>query len=305
MVSNFSFDGRVAVVTGAGRGIGRAYAQLLADRGASVVVNDLGGSKQGRGADPAPAATVASEIDSAGGTAVADQSDVSTTEGAETLIRTAVEQFGRIDVLVNNAGIVRWDTMPNVDADNVAANLAVHTLGSFHTARAAWPHMVEQEYGRIVMTTSTGMLGLRGNLAYATAKGGVVGLARTLATEGARHNIKVNLIAPAAFTRMASQDDEDLAEGAEIPQMAPDLVAPMVAFLAHENCPVSGEIYSAGGGRFARLFIASTEGYVHGGSDAPTIEDVADHWKQINDESGYDVPADLNAWSAAFLKHLG
>jgi len=305
MVSKLSFEGRVAVVTGAGRGIGRAYAQLLADRGASVVVNDLGGSKQGKGADPGPASAVASAISDAGGKAIADNSDISTTGGAETLVRAAVDQFGRIDVLVNNAGIVRWATMPNVDADNVSANLAVHTLGSFHTARAAWPHMVEQEYGRIVMTTSTGMLGLRGNLAYATAKGGVVGLARTLATEGAKHNIKVNLIAPAAFTRMASQNDEDLPDGEEMPEMSPDLVAPMVAFLAHEDCPVTGEIYSAGSGRFARLFIASTEGYVHSGSTPPTVEDVSEHWDQINDESGYDVPADLNAWSAAFLKHLG
>ena len=220
------------------------------------------------------------------------------------MVETAIRQFGRIDIIVNNAGIVRWANMPEVEAGDLGAHLAVHTLGSFHTARAAWPHMVEQQYGRIVMTTSTGMLGLRGNLAYATAKGGVIGLARTLAVEGAKHAIRVNCIAPAAFTRMASQDDEDLAVGAEMPQMSPELVAPMVAYLAHEDCSVSGEIYTAGGGRFARLFIASTEGYVHSGP-TPTVEDVVEHWTTINDETDYFVPADLNAWSSAFLKHLG
>jgi short-subunit dehydrogenase len=173
--------------------------------------------------------------------------------------------------------------------------------GSFNTTRAAWPHMVEQGYGRIVMTTSTGMLGLTGNLAYATAKGGVVGLMRTLAVEGAQHGIRANAIAPAAVTRMAGQSSDDPDEPA--PQMAPELVAPMVAYLAHEDCPVSGEIYVAGFGRFARLFIASTEGYVHGDA-APTVEDVAEHWATINDETGYFVPADLNAWSAAFTTHL-
>jgi short chain dehydrogenase len=177
----------------------------------------------------------------------------------------------------------------------------VHVMGSFNTTRAAWPHMVEQGYGRIVMTTSTGMLGLTGNLAYATAKGGVVGLMRTLAVEGAEHGIRANAIAPAAVTRMAGQSGDDPGEPA--PQMAPELVAPMVAYLAHEHCPVSGEIYVAGFGRFARLFIASTEGYVQGDA-APTVEDVAEHWAAINDERGYYVPADLNAWSAAFTAHL-
>jgi NAD(P)-dependent dehydrogenase (short-subunit alcohol dehydrogenase family) len=304
-VDEHRFEGRVAIVTGAGRGIGRAHALLLAARGASVVVNDLGGSKSGVGTDAEPAAGVAAEILDAGGAAVADHCDVATAAGAQALVDAAVERFGRLDILINNAGIVRWASMPDVDADDVQAHVAVHVLGSFNTARATWPHMVHQRYGRIVMTTSTGMLGLHANLAYATAKGAVIGLARSLATEGAAHGIKVNLIAPAAYTRMASQDpDENVGDAADqMPQMAPGLVAPMVAFLAHEECPVSGEIYAAGGGRFARLFIASTEGYVHGGSQ-PTIEDVADHWVAINDETGYSVPADLTAWSTSFMEHL-
>ena len=169
----------------------------------------------------------------------------------------------------------------------------MHVGGSFNTTRAAWPHMVEQGYGRIVMTTSTGMFGLPKNLSYATAKAAVIGLTRSLTTAGAAHGIKVNLIAPAAFTRMAGQPSDARRRR----EMSPDLVAPMVAFLAHEDCPVSGEIYAAGAGRFARIFIASTEGYVHPGP-APTIEDVAEHWATINDETGYYVPADLIDWSS-------
>jgi NAD(P)-dependent dehydrogenase (short-subunit alcohol dehydrogenase family) len=298
-MNEHSFEGRVAVVTGAGRGIGRAYALLLADRGARVVVNDLGGSREGVGADPEPATAVADEIDAAGGVAIADNSDVATPAGARGLVDAAVEQFGRLDILINNAGIVRWAGFPEADADNLASHLAVHVTGSFNTTRAAWPHMVEKEYGRVVMTTSAGMFGLPNNVSYAAAKGAVIGLTRSLTTAGAGHGIKVNLVAPAAMTRMAGQS----ADEAGSPQMSPDLVAPMVAFLAHEDCPVSGEIYAAGAGRFARIFIASTQGYVHAGSE-PTIKDVAENWATINDETGYYVPSDLPDWSAAFMAHL-
>jgi len=305
-VSTHSFEGRVAVVTGAGRGIGRAHALLLAERGARVVVNDLGSSMEGLGGDAGVAAAVAAEIVAAGGTATADSSDVATTAGAEALIGTAVEQFGRLDVLVNNAGIIRWAGLPDADSDNLQSHLAVHAVGSFNTTRAAWPHFVEQRYGRIVMTTSTGIFGLPTNVSYAAAKGAVIGLTRSLATAGATRGIKVNLIAPAASTRMAGRPTSGGDPGGDDAlgtPMSPDLVAPMVAFLAHEACPVSGEIYTAGAGRFARLFIASTQGYVHPTSE-PTIEDVADHWDMINDETGYFVPTDLMDWSATFMAHL-
>jgi NAD(P)-dependent dehydrogenase (short-subunit alcohol dehydrogenase family) len=299
-VDEFRFDGRVAIVTGAGRGIGRAYARLLAARGARVVVNDLGGSMEGEGADGGPAADAVAEIEAAGGVAAASVDDVSTPDGASALVDGAVEQFGRIDVLVNNAGIMRWAGMPDVDAEQLAQHLAVHVGGSFNTTRAAWPYMVDQQYGRIVMTSSTGMFGLPANTAYATAKAGVVGLTRSLSVAGKKHGITVNVIAPAAFTRMAGEaDDHDAAEA----RMPPDFVAPMVAYLTHEECPVTGEIYTAGAGRFARLFIASTDGYVHRGGE-PSVEDVADHWATINDETGYFVPTDLMDWSAAFTAHL-
>jgi NAD(P)-dependent dehydrogenase (short-subunit alcohol dehydrogenase family) len=257
-------------VTGAGRGIGRAYAELLAARGAHVVVND---------------------VDAEDG--VTDTNDVATEAGAAALIDRTFADCGRIDILINNAGIMEWARFPAVDAENLERHLAVHLGGAFHTTRAAWPHMVEQGYGRIVMTTSTGVFGLPTNSSYAAAKAAVIGLTRSISTAGAKVGIRANLIAPAATTRMAG--------GSGPPGMEPALVAPMAAFLAHEDCPVTGEIYTAGGGRFARLFIASTPGYVN---TEPSIENVAANWKAINDETGYFVPTDLMDWSAAFTAHL-
>jgi NAD(P)-dependent dehydrogenase (short-subunit alcohol dehydrogenase family) len=230
--------------------------------------------------------------------AFADSSDIATTAGADALVGAAVEHAGRIDILINNAGIMQWAGLPTADADHLSRHLAVHVTGSFNTARAAWPHMVERSYGRIVMTTSTGVFGLPNNLAYATAKGAVIGLTRSLATAGAGHGITVNAIAPAAVTRMSGAGGEALAE-----HMDPEFVAPMAAVLAHQACPVTGEIYTAGARRFARIFLASTEGYVHA-AGVPNVEDVVRNWAAINDESGYDVPADLMAWSAAFMAHL-
>jgi NAD(P)-dependent dehydrogenase (short-subunit alcohol dehydrogenase family) len=248
------------------------------------------------GSDSGPASAVAAEIADGGGAAVADTSDVATIEGARAVVDLAHDRFGRLDILINNAGIMRWADFPEGDEEHLERHLAVHVGGSFNTTRAAWPHMVDQRYGRVVMTTSSGLFGLPNNFSYAAAKGAVIGLARSLATAGAALGIKVNLIAPGAFTRMGGR-------GEAPPEMAPDLVAPMAAYLAHEDCPVNGEIYAAGFGRFARIFIAQTEGYV-APTPAPTIEDVAQHWAAINEEAGYYVPTDLNEWSAAFMGHL-
>jgi len=208
---------------------------------------------------------------------------VSIQDGGQAIIDNALDHFGRIDIVVNNAGIIRWGGLPEVDVANLERHLDVYLIGSFTTMWAAWPHFLEQGYGRVVLTTSTGMFGLDSNLSYTAAIAGVVGLARSAKIAGEPHGIKVNVIVPAARTA------ED--------------VAPMAAFLAHESCPVSGEIYTAGAGRFARLFIASTEGYLHRTGPA-TIEDIATNWATINDETGYFVPADLMDWSGRFLGHL-
>lgn len=298
------FDGRVAVVTGAGRGIGRAHALELAARGATVVVNDLGGTKEGAGSDPGPAHAVAAEITRAGGTAIADTSDVGSEAGCRALVAGAVEPFGRIDVVVCNAGISIFAGPEEADAGNLRRTLDVHVGGSFFTVLAAWPHLAERGLGRVVLTTSSGLFGLRDNLTYATAKGGIIGLARSLAVAGEPLGIKVNLLAPAATTRPSASAGPSLTAVAR-PDLDPALVSPMMAYLAHEDCPVTGEIYGAGGGRFTRLFIAETPGYVHSGTAAPAAEDVAAHWERINDVSGFSVPASLADWSARFLSHLG
>lgn len=284
-------------MTGAGRGLGRAYALLLAKRGASVVVNDLGTSMAGSGVDEGPAQQVAREIIDAGGSAVSDTNDVASPSSAAALIDATLDHFGRIDVLINNAGVIDWAGMPDIDDDNFGRHLAVHLGGSFLTTRAAWPHLVRQEYGRVVMTTSSGIFGLPNNTSYAAAKGGVIGLTRSLATAGTPHGIRVNAIAPAAGTRMAGNAADPAGP------MSADLVAPMAAYLAHESCPVTGEIYAAGAGRFARMVLAQVPGYVHPG-DAPTIEDIATQWDAINDERGFIVPNGLMAWSKMFLAHL-
>jgi NAD(P)-dependent dehydrogenase (short-subunit alcohol dehydrogenase family) len=198
--------------------------------------------------------------------------------------------------VVANAGIMRWARFPDVDLDDLSRHLEVHTVGSFLVCRAAWPHLVAAGHGRLVLTFSTGTLGLPGNTSYGVAKGGVLGLMRSLALAGRKVGIGASCIAPAASTRMAGEDGPDLPV---------EQVAPMVAYLAHPSCSASGEVYTAGGGRFARLFLGSTPGWVAGGSDArPTPEDVAAHWSAIADESGYAVPRDLIDWSAQFLSHL-
>jgi NAD(P)-dependent dehydrogenase (short-subunit alcohol dehydrogenase family) len=307
-LSTYTFQDRVAVVTGAGRGIGRSYAMLLAERGAKVVVNDLGGSTAGVGLDPAPAATVAEEIRSAGGISIPDSNDVSTVAGGQSLIDAAVAEFGRIDIVVNNAGNIIFGGLPEVDADNIQRHLAVHVMGSFNTTRAAWPHMLERNYGRIVLTTSTGMFGLPDNLGYAIAKSSMIGMAKSMSVSAGEHDIKINVIAPNAMTRMGGEPSEGMdalkrQQSPEARALDPALVAPLVAYLAHEACDVSGEIYVGGGGRFARAFVAVSEGYLMGDPDKATIEDVAENWAAINDVAGYYLPASLMDWAGRYFAH--
>jgi NAD(P)-dependent dehydrogenase (short-subunit alcohol dehydrogenase family) len=278
------FAGRVAIVTGAGAGLGRAHALLLADRGARVVVNDLGGSVRGEGGGPAAAEAVVEEITARGGVAVADASTVATAEGGSAIVRTALDSFGRVDIIVNNAGIVREGAFHKLTPGMFDAVLDVHLKGALHVTRAAWPLLRDQRYGRVVNTTSAaGLLGMFGESNYATAKAGLVGLTRALAIEGARRNIKVNAIAPVARTRMS----EDVLDGFEPDALDPGLVSPLVAWLAHEDCDASGEIFSAGGGRVARYFTAVTPGYF---KPDLTPEDVREHLGDICREDDYSVP---------------
>jgi NAD(P)-dependent dehydrogenase (short-subunit alcohol dehydrogenase family) len=283
-MAEIGFDGKVAIVTGAGGGLGRSHALLLASRGARVVVNDLGGSVSGEGSDKGPAEKVAQEIRDAGGEAVADGSSVSTPEGGEAIVQTALDAYGRVDIVVNNAGILRDKTFHNMTPDLLEPVIDVHLKGAFYVTRPAWVKMREQGYGRVINTSSnSGILGNFGQTNYGAAKMGLVGLTRVLAAEGAKHNIKANAIAPLARTRMT----EELM-GDAVAKLDPELVSPVVAWLAHEDCPVTGEVYTVGGGRVGRFFIGMTRGYYN---PKLTVEDVRDHWSEVRDEEGYTVPS--------------
>ena len=296
-MADLGFDGKVAIITGAGGGLGREHALLLASRGAQVVVNDLGGSVSGEGGDAGPAESVAREIEGLGGVAVADTSSVATPEGGAAIVQTAVDAFGRVDILVNNAGILRDKTFHNMTPDLVDPVIDVHLRGAFNVTRPAWVRMREQAYGRVVNTSSSsGILGNFGQANYGAAKMGLVGLTRVLAAEGAKYNIRVNALAPAARTRMTEDLLGPLAE-----RLDPRLVAPVVAWLVHEDCPVSGEVYSAGGGKVARFFIGLTKG--HFDPDL-SVEDVRDHFEEIRDPEGYTIPANPGEELSALMQHF-
>ena len=250
------FDDRVAVVTGAGRGLGREYARLLASRGARVVVNDSGGDLTGNGADAGPAEQVVNEIRSAGGEAVACSDSVATRDGGDAIVATALERYGRLDILIHNAGNVRRGSLTEMSHDDFDAVLDVHLRGAFNVLRPAFPGMCAAGYGRVVLTSSIG--GLYGNhdvANYAAAKAGVIGLSNVAALEGAAAGVTCNVIVPAAVTRMATGIDTSA-----YPPMGPELVAPVVGWLAHESCSVTGEIFIAMAGRVARAVVAESPG---------------------------------------------
>jgi NAD(P)-dependent dehydrogenase (short-subunit alcohol dehydrogenase family) len=297
------FDGRTAIVTGAGRGIGRAHALLLAERGARVVVNDLGSANSGDGSDPGPAERVAATIRAAGGDAVADASDVATTEGAAQLVGRAVGSYGGVDILVNNAGFFTPTPFPALTLAELRRYFDVHVGGTFNVTRECWPHMTEAGYGRIVMTTSHGILGSAALIGYGTAKGGVFALARALAVTGKDLGITVNSVAPVAATRIAGGNDDGTSGEGVLNGSAPTLVSPLVMLLCHESCTVTGETFLSGGRRHARLFVAETEGYVDP-EDEVTPEVVAGHWVQIMDTSGQYIPADTDAWMDANAERI-
>lgn len=282
--SQLTFDDRVAVVTGAARGLGCAYAHLLASRGAKVIVNDAGGSLAGDGTDEGPAEHVVSEIRAAGGEAVACTASVATREGGDAIIRTALERYGRLDVLIHNAGNVRRGSLKEMSYEDFDAVLDVHLRGAFNVVRPAFPIMCEAGYGRIVLTSSIGGLyGNHGVANYAAAKAGVVGLSNVAALEGAADGVTCNVIVPAAVTRMAAGIDTS-----SYPPMGPELVAPVVGWLAHESCSVTGEMFIALAGRVARAVIAESPGVYR---PSWTVEDVADYQAVIrNAESPLIFP---------------
>jgi NAD(P)-dependent dehydrogenase (short-subunit alcohol dehydrogenase family) len=272
------FDDRVAVISGAGRGLGRAYALLLASRGAKVVVNDVGGSLTGDGVDAGPAEGVVAEIRAAGGEAVASTHSVATAAGGQAVIAAAMERFGAVDILIHNAGNVRRGSLREMTYDDFEAVLDVHLRGAFHLVRPAFPLMCDNGYGRVVLTSSIGGLyGNHGVANYAVAKSGMIGLSNVAALEGAEHGVKSNVIVPSAVTRMA--------EGIDVsayPPMGPELVAPAVGWLAHESCSISGEMMVAIGGRVASAVVAETPGVYRA---SWTIEDFGRHLAAIRDDS--------------------
>ncbi len=271
------FDGRVAVITGAGRGLGREYALLLAAKGAKVVVNDNGSSMKGFDADATPAGEVVAAIKAAGGEAVASADSVASEQGGAAIIQSALDHFGRIDILIHNAGNVRYGALDEIPYEDFKAVLDVHLLGAFHVVRPAFPLMKQAGYGRIVLTGSIG--GIYGNnrvVNYGVSKAGMIGLNNVAAIEGEAFNVKCNIIAPGAVTRMAEGLDTTI-----YPPMGPELVAPVVGWLAHESCSVTGEIYAAIAGRVAQMFIAETEGVYR---SSWTIDEIANEIKAIRNK---------------------
>ncbi len=278
-MSDVRFDGRAAIVTGAGGGLGRSHALLLASRGAKVVVNDLGGTVDGRGSGDAAAQKVVDEIRAAGGEAVASFDGIDTPEGAEAVVKAALDAFGRIDVVINNAGILRDVSFAKMTLDDWSAVLRVHLDGTMLVSRAAWPHLREGGYGRIVNTTSAaGLYGNFGQANYAAAKMGIVGLTKTLAQEGKKYDVRANVIAPVAKSRMT----ETILDASTLAKLEPKLVSPLVAYLASDQCTESGQVYAVGGGYVARVAVMEGEGTFFASSEI-TPEQVSSSWAQIND----------------------
>ncbi|AKP60421.1 SDR family oxidoreductase [Mycobacteroides abscessus] len=269
---------RVIVVTGAGGGLGREYALTLAGEGASVVVNDLGGARDGSGAGSAMADGVVDEIKAAGGRAVANYDSVATEEGAANIVKTALDEFGAIHGVVSNAGILRDGTFHKMTYDNWHAVQQVHLYGGYNVTRAAWPHFREQGYGRIVVATSTsGLFGNFGQANYGAAKLGLVGLINTLALEGAKYNIHSNAIAPIAATRMTA----DIASEAVLEQLPPAFVSPVVGYLCTEESTDNGSVFVVGGGKVQRVALFENAGATF--ASPPTVDEVAARWGEIED----------------------
>ena len=287
------FDGRVAVITGGGRGLGREYALLLGSRGCKVVVNDNGSAILGEGTDAGPAQAVVDEIKAAGGEAVATTASVATPEGGREIVQTAIDAFGRVDILIHNAGNVRYGSLLELSQEDFEAVIDVHLKGAFHVVRAAFPHMHAQKYGRVVLTSSIG--GIYGNqrvVNYGMSKAGMLGLSNIIALEGEEFGIKSNLILPTAETRMAEGLDTSM-----YPPLGPELVAPAVAWMCHESCTISGEMLMVGGGRINRAFVSETVGVWQ---PDWTIEQVGERIEEARAKEGM-----FDFGFHGYMQHLG
>ena len=284
-MSDINFDGRVAIVTGAGGGIGRTYALDLARRGARVVVNDLGGSVDGNGGEHTAAQKVVDEIVAAGGEAVPNYDSVSTPEGGESIVKTAVDAYGKVDIVVNNAGILRDKSFLKLEWADLDAVLDVHLKGAFYVSKPAFAVMKENNYGRFVFTASNATFGNFGQSNYSAAKAGLIGLSNVLAVEGARNNILSNVIMPVAFTRMT---EELLGDFGKV--LTAESVTPMVTYLCSETCTTTHGAYSAAGGRYAKVFTGLAPGWFAGAGNPVSAEDIASNIAQITAEEGYIVP---------------
>ncbi len=301
MANQIRLDNRVAIVTGAGRGLGRSHALALAQRGARVLVNDVGAELDGSGADPAVAGAVVDEIRAAGGVAAANHDSVATPQGARNIVKAALEAFGTVDIVVNNAGAIRKKPFLEHTADDLNALLAVHQAGSFFVSQAAFEVMMKRRYGRFIFTTSVG--GLRANqyvAAYGSAKAGIVGLAWAVALAGAQYGIAANVISPYGYTRMANAPLTPL-DPARGHVTRPELVSPVVVYLASEECKLNHEILTAGGGAVARTIIAITAGWRAAPPGGITPEAVRDNLEQIMDVSKLSNPLTSDDEGAMFL----
>ena len=293
-MSDRRFEGRVAAITGAGRGLGREYALLLASKGAKVVVNDNGSALAGSGSDAGVAQQVADEIRQAGGEATASTDSVASPEGGRAIIEAALDTWGRIDVLIHNAGNTRFDALAEITVEAFRSVVDVHLMGAFHVTRPALPHMYKAGYGRVVLTGSIGGLySMAQTVPYAVSKSGMIGLNNIIAIEGAERGVKSNIILPGALTRMAEGLDTS-----QYPPMGPELVAPVVGYLAHEDCAVTGEMFVSMAGRVARAYIAETPGVF---KPSWTINDVAENLTEIREPAGSWA---LHPAEGGFLEHM-
>ncbi len=298
-MSEIRFDNRVAVITGAGGGLGKTYAIELGRRGAKVVVNDLGGAADGSGGGTSMADQVVKEIEEAGGTAVANYDSVSTPEGGEAIIQTALDNFGQIDIVINNAGILRDKSFVKLSPDELSIVLDVHLKGAFYVSQPAFRVMKDRGYGRFIFTASAaGIFGNFGQTNYGAAKMGLVGLSNVVAVEGAKYNIKSNVIAPIALTRLTENLLGPMAE-----KVLPEHITPITVYLCSEDCEETHAIYSVGGGRYARVFVGLAPGWTKKG-DVASVEEIRDNFAQIHEPGEYIIPGSISDEMVVMMKAL-